>query len=163
MLKPIYIASLILLFDLMNPAYAERAKFKINSDHFIPTLGNCYMDSCSWSKGLAVKIIQQSSEQLILQVNLLGGESIHTNGRYPRSYREAKIKWNNKPHSIVITCSYAHPSIAINGQLDELPLGAQGVPDVLISEASLYFEYCHSSSRWDQAEKFGYNLTDMIN
>ena len=116
-------------------------------------MGNCHMGTCSWSKPISVRAVQQSKEQAILEITLLGGESADE-GKRPT------IRWNKEPHKIVITCSYNHPSVSMDGQVDELPLNANGVPDVLISATNLYFQYCHSynNGQYDGIKKFGYNV-----
>jgi hypothetical protein len=140
----------------------QNSGFNIPTNFQTPLVGNCEMGSCSWSKGLAVRIVKKSSEQAILEVKLLGGESAFD--PETTTNKPDDIHWNKKPHVVVITCSYAHPSVSMNGQVDDLPLGPNGVPGVLLSSASLYFEYCHSfHGDEDAIKKFGYNIQDVSN
>lgn len=134
-------------------AYAAPA-FKIYKGAGLVTMGSCHMDECSWSKSIATKIIQNTRSQAILDVTLIGGSSpMVENSR-------SKIRWNKKPHKVTIVCSYQHPSIGLDDQLDELPLNSSGVPRILESGAELYFNYCHSFTGGNSAgiEKFGYNV-----
>lgn len=146
---------LLLIFLSVSISFnvvANESGFKIltNVKKVRPSIGNCHMGTCSWSKPRSVRVVQQSEEQAILEVKLLGGESADE-GKHPA------ISWNKEPHKIVITCSYKHPSVSMNGQVDELPLSPNGVPDVLISATNLYFQYCHSYNG-DGSQKFGYNV-----
>jgi hypothetical protein len=125
-----------------------------------PSIGNCHMGSCSWAKPLSVRVVQKSEEQAILEVELLGGDSTHEDvENYPSTYEGVDIKWNKEPHKVVITCSYKHPTVSMDGQVDELPLNPRGVPDILISATNLYFQFCHSYDG-NGIENFGYNVVE---
>lgn len=133
---------------------AAQVPFKINQKSGFITYGSCHMDSCSWAKAVSTKIIQNTPDQAILEVKILGGDSPDT----PNAAK--KISWDKKPHQITLVCSYTHPSIGVGSQLDELPLNNQGIPRVLESSANLYFAYCHSfnGDTSDGIKKFGYNV-----
>lgn len=117
--------------------------------------GRCHMHSCSWSKSISTRVVQFSEEQAILEVKLLGGTtSLGDNIKPPTAH-----EWNKKPHTVVITCSYDHPSTAVGSQLTELEFDEYGVPGVFESSARLYFKYCHSEDLMDISEaasKYGY-------
>ncbi len=157
MTKPIQLLLILasFLISLSVVAKAEASEFNIltNIKKIPPSLGRCHMDSCSWSKPISVHAVQKSSEQAVLEVNLLGGESANENG---------KIKWSKKPHKITIVCSSQHPSVSINDQTDELALNPDGVAGVFTSGANLYFQYCHSYTGDDAeaSKKFGYNIRE---
>lgn len=152
-LMTVIIGGLISFSAIANEAITD---FKILTQvkKVKPALGNCHMGDCSWSKPISVHIVQQSEEQAILEVNLIGGKSTDE--------KNSAIKWNKKPHKITIVCSHQHPSVSIDGQTDELALNPNGVVGVLTSSANLYFQYCHSHIGDDaeSSRKFGYNIQE---
>jgi hypothetical protein len=126
-----------------------------------PSIGRCHMNACSWGQPHSVRVVQKSQEQAILEVELLGGESTHEDvENYPSTYEGVDIKWNKEPHKVIITCSYKHPTVSMDGQVDELPLNSKGVPDISISATNLYFQFCHSYDGNNAIEKFGYNVVE---
>jgi hypothetical protein len=147
------IGGLISFSAVANEASAE---FKILTKvkKVKPALGNCHMGNCSWSKPVSVHIVQQSQEQAILEVNLIGGESTDE--------KNSSVTWDKKPHKITIVCSRQHPSISIDGQTDELTLNPNGVAGASTSAANLYFQYCHSyiGDDAEASRKFGYNIQE---
>jgi hypothetical protein len=136
-------------------------KLLTDVDKTPPSIGRCIWLSCSWGKPLSVRVLQKSLEQVILEVELLGGESTHEKVEdYPTTYKGVDIKWNKEPHKVIITCSYKHPSTSLDGQVSELPLNSKGVPSVLESATNLYFQFCHSYDGNNPIEKFGYNVVE---
>lgn len=152
--KSVLLASILATTGLSTICMAQ-VPFKINQKSGFITYGSCHMESCSWAKAVSTSIVQNTPNQAILDVKILGGNSPDV------SNAAKKISWAKKPHKITITCSYQHPSISIGGQLDVLPLNSFGVPRVLESSANLYFAYCHSFNGdiSDGIKKFGYNVT----
>ncbi|ESK57123.1 hypothetical protein [Acinetobacter tjernbergiae] len=148
------ITAMLLSIALTPTTYGAPTPFKINQKTGFITYGSCHMESCSWAKSVSTTIIQNTPNQAILDVKILGGNSPDV------SNAAKKISWAKKPHKITLTCSYQHPSISIGGQLDVLPLNSFGVPRVLESSANLYFAYCHSFNGdiSDGIKKFGYNV-----
>ncbi|GAA5003070.1 hypothetical protein GCM10023206_06420 [Acinetobacter puyangensis] len=144
-----------LLIIAATPAIcAAQVPFKINQKTGFITYGSCHMDSCSWAKAVSTSIVQNTPNQVILDVRILGGDSPNV------SNASKKISWAKKPHKITLVCSYQQPSISVGGQLDVLPLNDFGVPRVLESSANLYFAYCHSFNGEidDGIKKYGYQV-----
>ncbi|MCA4777431.1 hypothetical protein [Empedobacter stercoris] len=116
---------------------------------------SCYHDPCSVSKTLSVEKVRENSEEVTLNVKILGGS---------KNWDSNKVDWNNQSHKITVVCSKTRPRISIGDQTDILPLNNQmGVPGVLVSSAELYFNYCHSTK--DMAieaaiNKFNYNVSE---
>ncbi|MDE2420108.1 MAG: hypothetical protein KGO49_02855, partial [Gammaproteobacteria bacterium] len=96
------------------------------------------MDQCSWSKSIATHIIQQTTNETVLKVAVLGGTS--DNPEDSGSHAKPKIRWDNKTYDLTLHCSYQRPTIAMGSQSDVLPLNASGVPSYLESGAALYFK-----------------------
>ena len=162
----ILMVTLGILFNINSVFAGSNTGFNLltNIKKVPPSIGRCHMDGCSWSKPVSVRVVQKSEEQAILEVALLGGESTHKDGNYPDNYKGVNIDWDKEPHKVVITCSYKHPSVAIDDQIDVLPLNPDGVSGFLESSANLYFEYCHSyntnGDNSDGSKRFGYNIQD---
>jgi hypothetical protein len=166
-MKKIFLFTVFLLVSgFTNTTYAK-SKFKLLTDvgKVPPTIGRCHMGSCTWGRTISVRIVQQSEEQAILEVTLLGGESIHDNPEdYPNSYNKSiPIEWDKETHKIVVTCSYEHPSVAVDNQITALALGFTD-PEIFTSDVVTYFQYCHSYYEgtkgyddYDGSEKFGYH------
>lgn len=114
-------------------------------------LGDCHMETCSWSRVL-VRTINGEEHKL----RLLGGTT--ANGDEDPTH----IKWNDEPHEATVTCSLVHPSVKVGDQVDELPLNASGstVPGVLNSAYAVYAAECHPEAKdLDPdvlARRFGY-------
>lgn len=141
---------------LSHSAWAE-AKFNIApSGKGKIGEGRCHMSYCSWSKIISNKIVHQSSEKTRVKTSLIGGSSYHRNDYPPSGKIPKNIKWNKKPHTVTVVCSYVSPQVIIDGQVDELDF--QALPAILWSSANLYFEVCHNyyGGFSNGAEKFGY-------
>ena len=119
--------------------------------------GRCYMDYCGYSKIVSTKIVQKNANAIKVKVSLLGGESHHKNGNYPKAGKPPKnIKWNKKPHQITAICSHENPALVMGNDVDDLDFSS--IPGVMESSANLYFQICHNyyDGYYLGAVKFGY-------
>ena len=120
-----------------------------------PQMGNCHMGECSWSRTLS-RAVQATSEGSIHRLTLLGGAG--PDGDHVPSH----VSWNAAPHHVTITCSLTHPSVASDGQVDDLALNTSGssIPDVEMSSYDLYAGECHPEAKSLDpdalARRFGY-------
>ncbi|WP_329856115.1 hypothetical protein [Stenotrophomonas muris] len=118
------------------------------------TIGRCHMGYCSWAKWLEVDARSSSSDDLELQVSLLGGNSEHAED-YPRSAEGIAIEWAPEPHTVQVICSYRSPMV------DGEPLGlvSGSISGFEESNAELYFIACHSHNGGYPSgiEKFRYS------
>lgn len=139
------------------------SRFKIFNQPNVVSLGRCYMEECSWSKSISTRVIQQTANETVLKVTLLGGSSKNTDDSDSISHaKPAKISWAKTPHELTLHCSYQRPSVALGNQVDRLPLNANSTPDYLESSVNLYFKYCHSDmTSKDPIRKYGYNVPDI--
>lgn len=115
-----------------------------------PTLGNCHMDACSWSKELSRDFRGSSPRGMLYEVVLLGGSSVHRDGRYDH---KAPIKWNAAPHTTYVLCSKTMPLVmgTYDGvfQADFLQIGS-GVIGAYQSSLNLYGHVCHNTTITDE-------------
>lgn len=124
-----------------------------------PRLGNCHMGACSWSEELSRDFLGSNARGMLYEVVLLGGESIHKDGRYDR---RAPVKWNVAPHTTYVFCSKTMPLVMghYDGKLqaDFLQIG-NGVIGAYLSSLNLYGSVCHNTSIKDEvtfARTFAY-------
>jgi len=124
-----------------------------------PHLGNCHMDTCSWSRELSRDFLGSNTRGMLYEVVLLGGSSLHKDGRYDR---RASIKWNAAPHTTYVFCSKTMPLVMgrYDGKLqaDFLQIG-NGVIGAYLSSLSLYSSVCHNTTIKDEvtfARTFAY-------
>ncbi|MFW6699170.1 hypothetical protein C5B72_03300 [Acinetobacter sp. KU 011TH] len=147
----------ILLFILSLSAYSiANAGFNILNTPEVISVGRCHMGYCSWSKSISTKIISETSKNVLLEATLLGGTSEFD----PEDSRggDQDIRWDKKPHKLIINCSYTKPSVGSGSQLTILDFSsADGMPAVYDSDISVYFKYCHSyTDNGDAPKEFGY-------
>jgi hypothetical protein len=130
-----------------------------------PLLGNCHMDTCSYSREVGRETVREAPSGRLLRVSLLGGTQGDAGDDGPSD--DAPIIWDRQPHDIFVFCSTALPAVMlpIAGQrllqTDLLDfLGPDGIPDVLTTSANLYFDICHGirGREWaDVAPGLGYH------
>lgn len=111
----------------------------------------CYRDPCSVGKVVSFRKLQQSKDQSMIELKMLGGTQADG----------SRIVWNRKPHSLIITCSKTRPAIDMDGQASIIPLNPDGVPGVMENSASLYLQACHGYTQGDTAgasARYGYNI-----
>lgn len=140
------------------PSAATKSRFNIFDKPNVVSLGRCHMDECSWSKSITTRVIQQTTNETILKVTVIGGTSDNPDDSGSNT-KPSKIRWDNKPYDLTLRCSYQRPTIGMGSQSDVLPLNSNGVPGALESGENLYFKYCHSDmTSADPIRKYGYNV-----
>ncbi len=116
------------------------------------TMESCYHDPCSVAKVMNFQILNQSPDDVDVELTVVGGS---------RGWEAKKVSWNHEKHTIQVTCSLEKPTLRIQGQVTVIPLSAQGVPGVLTSDAETYLQTCHgdfSGTIEDAATYYGYNV-----
>jgi len=113
-----------------------------------PLLGNCHMDSCSYSREIRRETLRETPAGRLLRVTLLGGEQSEAGDDGPGE--DAPIVWNRAPHDIFVFCSTRLPAVMMRVaghrtlQTDLLDLGGpEAVTTILVSSANLYMDICH--------------------
>lgn len=113
-----------------------------------PLLGNCRMDSCSFSREISRETLRETRAGRLLRVTLLGGEQGEASDAGPDD--EAPIVWNRAPHDIFVFCSTRLPAVMMRVagqhslQVDLLDLGGpEAITNILVSSANLYMDICH--------------------
>ena len=145
------------------PSAQANSRFNIFYKPNVVSLGRCYMEQCSWSKSVTTRVIQQTASETVLKVAVIGGTSDNTNDSGSHA-KPPKIHWDKTPYDLILHCSYQRPIIAMDKQVDVLPLNANGVPGYLESGENLYFKYCHSDMTGaNLIRKYGYNVPDQRN
>lgn len=113
-----------------------------------PLLGNCHMDTCSYSRLVRRETLRESPAGRLLKVTLLGGTQGDASDAGPDD--DAPIVWNRAPHDIFVFCSTRLPAVMMrvagrrNLQTDLLDfVSPDAITDVLTSSANLYMDICH--------------------
>jgi hypothetical protein len=113
-----------------------------------PMLGNCHMDTCSYSRLVRRETLRESPAGRLLKVTLLGGTQGDASDAGPDG--DAPIVWDREPHDIFVFCSTRLPAVMMRVagrrtlQTDLLDLGGrEAISDLLVSSANLYMEVCH--------------------
>jgi hypothetical protein len=113
-----------------------------------PLLGNCHMDTCSYSRLVRRETLRESPAGRLLKVTLLGGTQGDASDAGPDD--DAPILWDREPHDIFVFCSTRLPAVMMRVagrrtlQTDLLDLGGrEAISDLLVSSANLYMEVCH--------------------
>lgn len=129
-------------------------------------LGRCHMGECSWSREIAMNLVEQRDDDRLFKINLLGGTSTMRGSRFPKlDGSDADITWNDKSHEVYVFCSQELPAVVSKfdreWQVDVLDF-VNGPPGVLEGSAALYSNYCHGNSlAWTSAgfsSKHGYGV-----
>ena len=120
-------------------------------------LGRCHMGSCSWSQSQSTKILSNTKTEMMLEATILGGTSPF-DPEEDHSPSDRNIIWNKKPHKVVVYCSHTWPRTSLDKEISSFNF-KEGIPGFLESDASLYFEYCHSftGSPYQAITEFGYD------
>jgi Short C-terminal domain len=123
-----------------------------------PLLGNCQMDSCSYSRLVRRETVRESPVGRLLRVTLLGGTQGEAGDDGPDG--DAPIMWDREPHDVFIFCSTRLPAVMMRVagqrtlQTDLIDLGGRdAISDVLISSANLYMDVCHGLRDRDLSEE----------
>ncbi len=146
-----------------TPSVQANSRFNIFNKPNVVSLGRCHMEECSWSKSITTRVVQQTANETVLKVTVLGGTSANPDDSGSNA-KQPKIHWANKPYERTLHCSYQRPTIGMGSKSDVLPLNANVVPGNLESGANLYFKYCHSDmTSTDPIRKYGYNVPDLRN
>lgn len=111
----------------------------------------CYRNPCSIGKVMKFEILKKTPQTTLIKLKLVGGS---------RNWDSKKIVWNHDFHTVYVTCSIKKPTLELDDQITILPLNAEGVPGVLISDAELYLQTCHNyKGAIDKAaKKYSYNV-----
>ncbi|GGD86995.1 hypothetical protein GCM10011515_03100 [Tsuneonella deserti] len=109
-------------------------------------LDQCHMGECSWTRSVAVNVIQRNQSERLLEVSSVSGSSEH-DGDYPSSYSKGlEIHWDAKPSKTYVLCSKARPAVAYPYEgtfiLDFLDLFE--VYGYQTTAATTYLRTCHS-------------------
>ena len=123
-----------------------------------PLLGNCHMDSCSYSRLVRRETVRESPAGRLLRITLLGGTQGEAGDDGPDE--DAPIIWDRDPHDVFIFCSTRLPAVMMRVagqrtlQTDLLDLGGRNaISDVLIGSANLYMDVCHGLRDRDLSEE----------
>jgi hypothetical protein len=147
--------SITVLMMLATGAVAPPATNRASAE---PLLGNCHMDSCSYSREIGRETLRETPAGRLLRVTLLGGEQGEAGDDGPSE--EAPIVWDREPHDIFVFCSTRLPAVMLRVphqralQTDLLDLaGPSAISDLLISSANLYMQICHGLRDRDLSEE----------
>lgn len=111
-----------------------------------PSLGRCYMGSCSWAMTTSKQIVEKKKGRVLFRLELVGGTSEHSESQeYPQSYSpNLGISWNSNSHTIFVLCDVKRPLVMMDDQVDLLDLHM--VPGVLETAANLWVKTCYDAA-----------------
>lgn len=113
----------------------------------------CYRDPCSVAKVEDFQILSRTSNDVDMELTLLGGS---------KGWEQDETEWSDSTHKVQITCSIDKPTVRIEGQVTVIPLNNDlGVPGVLMTDAEMYAHACHGNFNGTLEEmttNYGYNV-----